>query len=277
VLPRAMHEVQVIDGVFSLFRPDSQLCVLNRDGRLDAAHPHLLRNLEFAVQLGERTGGAFDLTVQPLWEVFAKARQQGGLPQSRDIAAARSLVDYRALRIEGDRVRLERRGAGVTLNSLAQGYAVDVVLEVLRREGIGAALIDTGEIGNLGMRAAGRPWAVGVQHPRDHGAVIALVGMDGRVLSTSGDYATAFSADFRHHHIFDPARGLSPTTWSSTIALATSGMVADGISTALMVLDRAAGAELVRTFSGSDAVWIDKQAAMTATAGVPFLSDGELD
>jgi thiamine biosynthesis lipoprotein len=272
----AMQEVQLIDGLFSLFRPDSQLSALNRDGRLDAAHPHLLRNLEFAVQLGGLTRGAFDLTVQPLWELFALARREGRLPARPAIAAARGLVDYRALRIEGERVRLERPAVRVTLNSLAQGYAVDVVLDILRRNGIEAALIDTGEIGNLGTRAVDRPWTVGIQHPRDRGALIALVGMDGRVLSTSGDYATTFSADFRYHHIFDPASGVSPTGWSSTIVLAGSGMVADGISTALMVMGRAAGAELVRAFPGSDALWIDKQAVMTSTAGVPIVEEIDL-
>jgi len=274
-LQRAMREVQLIDGIFSLFRADSQLSVLNREGRLDGVHPHLLRNLAFAVQLGELTDGAFDLTVQPLWEAFARARQRGMLPHRAEVAAARSLVDYRALRIDGDCARLERPGARITLNSLAQGYAVDVVLGILRRAGIGAALIDTGELGNLGVRGTDRPWVVGVQHPRDRSAVIAMIAMDGRVLSTSGDYATAFSADFRHHHIFDPALGLSPTSWSSTIVMAHSGMVADGISTALMVLDRAAGEELVRAFPGSDALWIDKHSIMMATAGVPFVDESK--
>jgi len=266
----AMQEVQRVDALLSLFRPDSQLSILNRTGALEGAHPHLLRNLDFALRLGTLTRGAFDPTIQPLWELFAQARMQGALPGRAAIAHARRLVDYRAVRIDGDRVRLDRPGAKLTLNSLAQGYAVDVVLDILRARGVHAALIDTGEIGNLGERDALHPWMVGVQHPRDRQGLIARIGMDGRVLSTSGDYATTFSSDFRYHHIFDPATGVSPPQYSSTIVLAPSGLVADGISTALMVLDHAAGSRLLRSFPGSDALWIDKQSQLAYTPGVPF-------
>ena len=267
----ALQEVQRIDALLSLFRHDSQLSQLNRTGRLDGAHPHLLRNLEFALELGALTAGAFDITVQPLWELFAQAQAQGRLPGRKDIAQTRRRVDYRAVRIDGDRVLLEQSGTRVTLNSLAQGYAVDVVLDILRRAGVDAALIDTGEIGNLGRRAPTQPWTLGVQHPRDRTAFLARLGMDGRVVSTSGDYATTFTSDFRYHHIFDPAAGVSPHAFSSTLVLAATGLVADGISTALMVLDRAAGSALVRRYAGADAIWIDKQARLSATAGVPFV------
>jgi len=270
-LRSAMAEVQRIDGLLSLFRPDSQLSILNRDGALPAADPHLLRNLRYALQLGDLTAGAFDPSVQPLWELFARARAAGTVPEAAAIARARQLVDYRAVRIDGERVRIERPGLRLTLNSLAQGYAVDVVLDILRRAGVDAALIDTGEIGNLGRRTPTQPWTLGVQHPRDRTAFIALLGMDGRVVSTSGDYATTFTSDFRYHHIFDPALGVSPRAFSSTLVLADSGLIADGISTALMVLDRAAGTALLRHHAGADAIWIDKQARLTATAGVPLV------
>jgi len=269
-LHAAMQEVQQVDALLSLFRPDSQLSILNRNGRLDEAHPHLLRNLEFARTLSDLTAGAFDITVQPLWELFAQAKRSGGLPEASAIASARELVDFRAVRIEGSRVLLDRPDTKLTLNSLAQGYAVDVVLQILQRAGVGAALIDTGEIGNLGLRAPARPWTVGVQHPREPQSLLAAIAMDGRVLSTSGDYATHFTPDFRYHHIFDPATGVSPPVLSSTIALAASGLVADGISTAMMVMDRKAGAALLGNFPGADALWIDKQLRLDATAGVPF-------
>jgi thiamine biosynthesis lipoprotein len=269
-LHRAVQAVQRIDELLSLYRPDSQLSELNRTGRLEAAHPHLLNNLRFGLALSRQTQGAFDVTVQPLWELFAAARAAGALPSAAQIARARARVDWRAVRVEGERVRLLRAGASVTLNALAQGYAVDVVLASLRQAGVTAALIDTGEIGNLGRREAGRAWAVGVQHPRQRDGLSANLLMDGRVVSTSGDYATAFSSDFRYHHIFDPATGVSPLGLSSTVVMARSGLVADGLSTALMVLDRARGEQLLRAYPGVDAVWMDKEVRISSTSGVPF-------
>ena len=273
-LRRAMREVQRIDALMSLYRPDSQLSVLNRTGALDGADPHLLKNLRFAAELSELTDGAFDVTVQPLWELFDQARKihgDGALPGADAIARARQLVDYRAVRVEDDRIRLERPGTKITLNSLAQGYAVDVVLQILRREAVQAALVDTGEIGNLGRRAPTEPWTLGVQHPRNRTGLSALIAMDGRVVSTSGDYATTFTSDYRYHHIFDPATGVSPVGYASTIVLASTGLLADGLSTALMVMDRSDGDALLRHYPGSDALWIDKQARLDATAGVPLV------
>ena len=139
----------------------------------------------------------------------------------------------------------------------------------LRARGIRHALVDTGEFGALGRRADGAPWTVGIQHPRRPDAYVALAALEDRFLSTSGDYATTFSDDFLHNHIFDPRTGLSPSEFSSVTVLARSGMEADALTKVLFVQGLGRGLDHVRSIPGADALCVLKDGRMVSTNGFP--------
>ncbi len=272
---QALAEVQLIDRLMSLHRDDSQLAQLNRQGWLADPHPHLARNLAMAMELAQSTRGAFDPSVQPLWDAYAEARPQGRLPTEPAIESARRRTGWQGIERARGGIRL-RPGMGLTLNAVAQGYAADVAAAILRRAGVRDALIDTGEFGALGQAAPDRPWTLGLQDPRAPGHMIAALRMDGRFLVTSGDYATTFSADFANHHIIDPARGRSPLGFSCVAVAAPTGLLADGLATSLMLLDRERGRALLAGHTGCDAVWIDKHDHLQATAGMPLVRSSPL-
>jgi thiamine biosynthesis lipoprotein len=265
----ALAELELIEETMSLYRPHSQLCRLNASGFLHHPHPYLLDVLHAAADLARRTDGAFDVTVQPLWAVYARAKDQGRLPPAREIALARSRVDWRNVEVTPQHVRLVCPQMAVTLNGIAQGFATDKALAALRRHGIQHALVDLGEIGALGNKTGDQPWKVGIQHPRDPQAYIALARLGDRALSTSGDYATTFSSDGRANHIFDPRTGYSPDELASVSVAAPTALMADGLSTAVMVLGAQCGLELVRRTPGADALLVLKDGRTLATAGFP--------
>jgi FAD:protein FMN transferase len=268
----ALDEARLVDSLMTVFRPDSQVGRLNASGALEGPDPRLVRVLEFSQRLAALSGGAFDVTVQPLWLLFVECKSRGLLPSRDQVAAARSLVDWTALHVSARRIAFGRRGMAITLNGVAQGYAADLALAALRERGIRDALIDTGELGAEGARQPGRPWTVGIQHPRDRGAALAAVPMDGRFLATSGDYATTFTADFVHHHIFDPRTGFSPRELSSVAVAARSGMEADGLTKPVMVLERAKAQALLARFPQAGAVWIDKGGDIVASQGMRLVT-----
>lgn len=267
----ALAQVLAVDRLMSLYRDDSQVVRLNREGRVDAPDRRLLDVLAQAQQLSRQSDGAFDVTVQPLWQLYSDAKDRGTLPSAPAVAAARARVDWRALDVASDHVALRRPGMAVTLNGLAQGYAVDVALAALRAHGIAHALLDTGEIGTVGDKAGGQPWTLGVKHPRDPQALAARMRMDGRALATSGDYESFFSADFAHHHIFDPATGDSPPELASVSVLASSGLLADGLSTAFMVTGAARALVLVERMPGVDVLLIAKDGRRWQSPGLAAL------
>jgi thiamine biosynthesis lipoprotein len=268
----AFAELERIEEAMSLYRPQSQICRLNRDGVLENPDPYLVTVLRAAAETSERSGGAFDATVQPLWSLYSEARASGALPSPEAIRAAARRVDWRNVDVTEQRIRFRADGMAITLNGIAQGFAADRVQAALQARGIRHALVNTGEFGSLGRRADGTPWTVGIQHPRRPDAYVALAALEGRFLSTSGDYATSFSDDFRHHHIFDPRTGLSPTEFSSVTVLARSGMEADALTKVLFVQGPGRGLDHVRAVPGADALCCLKDGRMLSTDGFPRVS-----
>ena len=267
----AFEELERIEEVMSLYRPHSQLSTLNRDGVLENPHPYLVQVLRAGTDLSRSSGGAFDVTVQPLWALYSEAKRSGRLPERAAIEEATRRVDWRRVEISPERIRLGA-GMSITLNGIAQGFAADRVRAALEARGVRHALVDTGEFGVLGRKADGTPWTLGIQHPRRPDAYVALARLEGRFLSTSGDYATSFSEDFRHHHIFDPRTGLSPTEFSSVSVAARTGMESDALTKVLFVLGLEKGLERLRATPGADALVVFKDGRVLSTEGFPRLA-----
>ena len=263
-LSAAFKALNDIEDVLSLYRTQSQICRLNRDGVLDQPHPDLVQVMRSAIIWSRLTDGAFDPTVQPLWKLYT----QGGVPDADRLQATRQLVDWRKVEVDDRRVRLGP-GQAVTLNGIAQGFAADRVRDVLKAHGIRYALGNTGEFGAISHKPEGDSWRIGIQHPRIPDAHVALAALDDRFLATSGDYETRFSEDFSSNHIFDPATGRSPTTLSSVTVIAPTGLEADAVSTAIFVLGPAKGLELAATRSGVEALMVLKNGDLASTPNFP--------
>jgi len=270
-IDQALAELRTVESVMSLYRSDSQVVRLNTTGELADPHPYLVQVLREAQMLAERSGGAFDVTVQPLWELYYKSSQAGALPAAGDLAAARAKVGWRRLEVSDASVRLRGHGTAITLNGIAQGFAADVVKGVFESAGVAHALIDTGEIDTLGSHVVKDRWTIGIKHPRRPGELLGLAGLQGRSLATSGDYETTFDADFRHHHLLDARTGDSPAELSSVSIVAPSGLQADALSTAVFVMGSEAGRQLVEAMPGVDALFVSKSGTMEQTAGFPLL------
>lgn len=264
----AFDELERVECIMSLYRPESEISRLNRAGVLEHPHPYFVSVLERARDVSVGSRGAFDVTVQPLWDLYVAANEAGRLPGDDAIDARRARVDYRKLEITSQRLRLEA-GMAITLNGIAQGFAADCALAALRAYGIEHALVDTGEMGTLGHKPGGEPWIVGIRHPRRADALISAAALAGRCLATSGDYATTFTPDRSYHHIFDPATGRSPQQFSSVTVVAANGMDADALSTAVFVLGLEKGLRLIQEWPGADALFVLKDESVRVTPGFP--------
>ncbi|MDZ4401857.1 FAD:protein FMN transferase [Prosthecobacter sp.] len=269
-LDAAFAELDLVESLMSIYRPESQLSRLNQNAALDDPHPHLVTVLEYAMAMAKETNGALDVTVQPLWELYHNAKKQNRLPSEAEVIQARALVDWRRVKITPSRLQLDGAGTAITLNGIAQGFAADAAMAVLRRAGVAHALIDAGEMNALGGKPDGAAFTVGIQHPRHADAFVSMAKLQDRCLATSGDYETRFSEDFVHHHLFDPRTGHSPTELASVSIVAPTAMAADALSTAVFVLGIERGMGLVRHTPGTDALLVSKSGRITATEGFPL-------
>jgi thiamine biosynthesis lipoprotein len=268
-LDDAFAELCTIERVMSIYRPDSELSRLNRAGVIQNPHPYLVDILSRAREWSRRSNGDFDVTVQPLWDIFATAKKNNTLPGDAEIDAARAKVGWQNIEIDAKQIRFSKRGMSATLNGIAQGYAADKAAAALKNRSVQHALLDTGEIAALGKKADGAPWTCGIQHPRQPGSCVNLAKLEGRCLSTSGDYETCFSPDFLHHHIFDPATGRSPLFFSSATIVSDNCTDADALTKPLFVGGVERGLKLAQE-SGCEALVVFKDGKTLATHGFPL-------
>ena len=240
--------------MFSLYRPRSALSRLNRDGRLPAPPLELVALLAEARVYSERTEGAFDATVQPLWRLHAAHFARPGAdphgPADAEIARARALVDYRAVDVEPAEIRFARPGMALTLNGIAQGHITDRVAALLQDAGMGDVLLDIGEVRALGRHPDGRPWRVGLRRAAQPETVARTVALADRAVATSAGIASPFEPSGRHHHLFDPATGRPAPGAGQVSVIAPRATLADALSTALAVAPSARAAPLAARFPG---------------------------
>ncbi len=261
-LAAVIAEVRRLEAIFSLFRSDSALARLNRAGRLDPAPADLRDLLAFCRTIHAASNGAFDPTIQPLWELYAAHFARPGAdpagPSEAALAAVRTRVGLEKLHADGARIALAGPGMAVTLNGVAQGYITDRAYGILARAGLAHALIDLGEYRALGTRPTGAPWRLGIADPVAPWRLIERITLEpGMAVATSAGAGTPFDAAMRHHHIFDPHSGRSGRAWQSVSVLAPRAVLADALSTAIAAAPAERASGILAAFPGTRAILLD--------------------
>jgi len=245
LIEAALLEIERLEKEFSLYRSDSALSRLNRTGRLDQPSHDMVQILSESLYVADVTGGAFDISVQPLWSLYAqhfaspKADPRG--PDPRAIERARRAVDHRRIRVYSSAVTLGFPGMELTLNGIAQGYITDRIADLLRSSGLDNVLVNLGEIRAVGDSGTGRPWRIEPAHPESTMPAVPAVELIDRAVATSAASGTPFEPTGRHHHLFDPATGRSSNRYAAVTVVADRAATADALSTAfsMMSFDRA--------------------------------------
>lgn len=232
-----------VDMQMSTYRDDSLIEQFNQApaGSCQAMPSAVLMLIEEGRVLNEQSQGAFDLTLEPLldlWGFGPKARAEK-VPTPEQLAAARERIGMQHVRRVGEQL-CKDIDVQVDFNSIAAGYAVDQVVERLAELGVDSYLVEiTGELKAAGRKPDGQPWRIGLEAPQEGERVAQRVlALDGYGVSTSGDYRNYFEeAGRRYSHTLDPLTGAPIThTLAAVTVVDKSTLRADGLSTALMVM-----------------------------------------
>ena len=247
----AVHNaVSKIDQLMSLYRPDSELVGLNTQagsGQIEVSAP-TFQVLQASQHYTRLSGGAIDVTVQPLVQLWGFYRmERTSIPPLEEIQAVLHQVGADRLHLDAStRTAALATGSRLDLGSIAKGYAIDQAVAALRARGVPAALIDLGgNIGVLGQPPDGRPWAVGIKHPRRDSLIGVLRFREGAI-ATSGDYDRYFEVEGRRlSHLLDPRTGWPAEGLYSVTVIAPNATAADALSTAAFVLGPERGMALL--------------------------------
>ncbi len=274
-IARCLAEVRRLEAIFSLEQPASALSRLNRNGRLIDPPPELVALLGRAAHFSRTTSGAFDVTVQPLWELFRRHFSAGDAdlngPAAGDIGRALSRVGYQQVQIGPERIALGCDGAAITLNGIAQGFITDRVTEMLRAQGFDHVLVNMGEMRALLGHPDGTPWRVGIADPDRPWSSFRTLPLVGQSIATSGGYGTPFDASGRHHHLFDPRSGASADHYRSVSVLAPDATTADALSTGLSALPPKAALAVLNAYPNVGALLLTRNGGLLRAGAVPDL------
>lgn len=242
VIRQAFEEVERLETVLSEWRDDSDISKVNQLAGKKSVKvgEDTLRVVDAGMDVSMWSRGAFDLSWAALWGLYDFRPDSIKLPEQEEIRPRLKLISYKNIRVSKKykTVFLKKRGMAIGTGGIAKGYALDHAGAILRGGGVENYMIFGGGQVQVHGRRNGRPWRVGIQHPRDPNTYFAALESTGASFSTSGDYEHAVfdGSGKRWHHIIDTKTG-RPADKSLSVTIMTSeGIYADALSTAAFVL-----------------------------------------
>ncbi len=263
----AIADVHRIEAKYSRYRDDSVTSAINRAAGgmpvpIDAETAALLR---YADECHRISDGAFDLTSGVLRRAWRFDRLPASLPTAVDVDAALALVGWPRVEWDAHGVRLPVAGMEIDFGGVGKEYAADRAAALLAEHGIMHALVNLGgDVRTVGAQPDGRPWRVGIVHPRDPAGVAGAVELAGNAVATSGDYQRFMEVEgVRYAHILDPRTGWPARWWQSASVVAPLCTMAGSLATIAMLRSDAAA-----FLAGQDVDYllIDAQGRRTARA-----------
>jgi FAD:protein FMN transferase len=268
---RAFDEMDRAARLLDRYQTASPVGTLNRDGSARDLPPEVMSVLSRAGYFHELTGGAFDITVKPLVDLYKDHFATfHSAPGADAVHNALDRVDARAVCLDGRSVRFEKEGMGVTLDGIAKGYIIDCGIRALVKSRIEHGLINAGgDIRTIGGRDRKIPWTVAIQNPEKNGDNANKIRMTNGAIATSGNYEIYFDRDKLFHHIMNPRNGSPAPGFKSVTVMAATAMDADALSTAVFVAGPKTGKALIENLPDTECLLIGARGNPSASSRWP--------
>lgn len=160
---RAMDLDRRMKRSMSIFEEGSLLNRVNRN-ETDSVDEHIIRNFNLADSISRLSGGRYDVTVKPLVEAWGFAGKNR--TEDPDVDSLLQFVGHDKVRIEGSRLVKTDPRVQLDFNSVAKGYTVDLLAELVEECGAKNYLVEIGgEIRCRGVNPKGNGWRIGVETP----------------------------------------------------------------------------------------------------------------
>lgn len=265
------QEMFRIDKQMSPYKEQSELSVVNRNAGSQNVKisAELFDLLMVAQHISKISEGAFDITYASIgYQYDYRERKR---PSQRAIKKALPLINYTAITLDKSEstVHFNHQNVKIDLGGIAKGYAVKRCLAILKNAGVAHGLVSAGgDTGLLGDRR-GRPWVVGIKHPRAENKTAVHIPLENEAISTSGDYERYFIENgVRYHHIINPKTGDSARKVVSVSIIGKNPTYVDALSTTIFVMGLSKGLALINKLSDFEAIIIDNKQRMHFSTGL---------
>lgn len=270
----AIAEVERIEALISEWQEGSETSLVNRHaGEAPVTiSRELLDLINRSIKVSTLTDGAFDITFLGAYHLWTFDRKEHALPDSLEVNRSIQYVGFRRMVVNEDSlsVSLPRPGMKIGFGGIGQGYAANRAKEVMVRLGISNGLVNaSGDIMAWGTQADGKPWQVGIGDPENPDRIIAWLDVNDMAVTTAGDYEKFFTNNGRRYaHIVDPRFGWPVTGIKSVTVFCADAELADALDTAVFVLGREKGLELINALDGVECLIMDENSQMFRSEGL---------
>ncbi len=259
--------LEEINRSMSTYIKDSEISRFNtkkNSGEKFDASDDFLHVMIIAENVYKLTDGAWDGTIKPLVDLWGfGVLEKRRIPPKEEINKLLPDIGFGHIEISSNGYIAKRKASiSLDLSSIAKGYGVDQIAELIRINGIENFLVEIGgEVYASGFRKDGKQWRVGINRPNKdapYDQVYKILSLHDNALATSGDYRNFFEMDGRRYsHVLDPRTGYPVSNRVVSVSIiADTCTFADGLATAIMVLGHEKGLELVNRLDGVECLII---------------------
>lgn len=268
----AIAEIQRLDNLLSIGKEDSEISKLNKSGSAALSDDTAVMVTK-ALDLYKSTGGAFDITVLPLMELWGFTTQDYYVPTEDEIQSTLQRVGADKLTWDestktltlGDKQEID-------LGGIAKGFTSSRIMEIFKKDGVTCGMVSLGgNVHLLGTKQDGSAWRVGIQDPDNTDDMLGVLEASDCAIITSGAYERNFEKDgVTYHHIIDPATGKPSNSGLTSVTIVSKdGTLADGLSTSLFVMGKDKAIVYWKQHADEfDTILVDKDRNVYITEGI---------
>jgi thiamine biosynthesis lipoprotein len=270
----AIVEITRIENLISEWIPTTQVSEINRNAGIKPVKVdrELFDLTERALHFSKISDGAFDISFAAADKIWKFDGSMTQMPTPKAVAESVKKIGYKNIVLDKKKrtIFLRLRGMKIGFGSIGKGYAADKTKELLISKGVRAGIINaSGDMNTWGLQPDGEPWTIGITNPLHKENVFAVFPLHDSAVVTSGTYEKYAVIDGRRYaHIIDPRTGYPASGVSSVTVFAKSAEMANGFSTAIVVLGVERGLELLNQDSSVSAVIVDDSGKITATGNI---------
>ena len=268
----AIKEIERIENEMSEWREGTAISIINQKagGEAVKVSEELFHVISAAQRIPELSNGAFDISWAGMRGLWRFAKEGNRVPTPAEVMEKLPLVNYKNIELDKTRKTVfpTKPGMAIGLGGIAKGYAIDRAMRILDNHGVRNAIVKAGGDMRVQGTKDGKPWEIGIQHPREKSKFLLRLNLSNISVSTSGDYERFFIKDgILYHHIIDPGTGY-PAKWCQSVTiLAQDTITSDALSTAVFVLGPEKGMKLIKSLPGIEAIIVDSHGNVDYSGG----------
>ncbi|WP_286174617.1 FAD:protein FMN transferase [Cytophaga sp. FL35] len=270
----AIAEIERIETLISSWDSQSQTSLINKNAgkRAVSVHPELWQLIKRSLDISQVTDGAFDITYASMDRIWDFNNPDPALPSAEDIRASVSKVGFKKVKLDKEKhtVFLKENGMKIGFGAIGKGYAADMAKKLLMKQGVSGGIINaSGDMNTWGQQANGKPWKIALTNPLNKNQVFVSFNLKEEAVVTSGNYEKFKMLDGkRYSHIIDPRSGWPASGLASVTIFAPQAELADALATAVFVMGKETGLNLIQQIPKVKAIIIDDQGSIFTSKNI---------